>query len=369
MRNWADSALMTAYQAFMLMRSPVPQFASIQILRAVAALAITIHHGMHEADLAARKSGGTFDWQFTLPLEAGVDLFFVISGFVMVHASRDLFGSPASILPFLRRRLARIVPIYWMTTLAFLVLTFGGLSPATRPFPSAEELTATFLFIPYVRPDGYLQPLYGLGWTLNYEMFFYLLFALVLPWPREKAVPALVLVLMLLVAAGHLIPASQTAPHFWTRSIILEFGLGMIIGQMALSGVQPTRPAAAALALAALALFAFGSFAPALLPDRALLYGLPSALLVMAALALDDAKLRHPLAKGLRNLGDASYALYLLHPFALKGLTLLAGTAIAALSPLLFLILGVTLACIAAMIVWRGFEKPLTRALQGPKQT
>jgi exopolysaccharide production protein ExoZ len=195
----------------MLMRSPVPPFASIQILRAVAALAITVHHAMHEADLAARKSGGTFDWQFRLPLEAGVDLFFVISGFVMVHASRHMFGTPTSIMPFLRRRLARIAPIYWLTTLLFLMLSYSGLSPATRPFPTADEIAATFLFIPYARPDGYIQPVYGLGWTLNYEMFFYLLFALLLPWPREKAVPALVVVLMILVAAGQMIPPGQTS--------------------------------------------------------------------------------------------------------------------------------------------------------------
>ncbi len=351
----------------MLMRSPVPQYASIQILRAVAALAITIHHAMHEADGVARKVGGTFAWQHTLPLEAGVDLFFVISGFVMVHASRDMFGSPASILPFLRRRLARIVPIYWLTTLLFLGLASFSLSPATRPFPTGDEIVASLLFLPYLRPDGYLQPVYSLGWTLNYEMFFYLLFALVLPWPREKAVPALVCVLMLLVAAGHLIPSAATAPYFWTRSIILEFGLGMIIGHMGLSGVRPSRAVAFVLFGAAVVWLVLGKVAPALIPDRVLIYGLPAALLVVAALAFEGEGQGNPLMRGLSHLGDASYAIYLLHPFVLRGLALTVGPALAVISPALFLILGVTLASIAAMIAWRGFEKPLTRALQGPK--
>jgi exopolysaccharide production protein ExoZ len=143
----------------------------------------------------------------------------------------------------------------------------------------------------------------------------------------------------------------------------------MIIAQMALSGVRPSRSIAAALVLAALAWFALGKAAPAMLPDRALIYGLPSALLVMAATAFEGDGQRHPAIRMLSQLGDASYALYLLHPFVLRGLALAAGPAIAALSPLLFLILGVTLACITAMIVWRGFEKPLTRALQGPKHS
>ncbi len=351
----------------MLMRSPVFQLASIQILRAVAALAIVLHHGTHEAHQAAQKTGGSFAWQFVLPLEAGVDLFFVISGFVMVFASRDLFGSRDAIIPFLRRRLARIAPIYWLTTLLFLALSFSGISPLGRSPASLDEIAATFLFLPYLRPDGYLQPVYGLGWTLNYEMFFYLLFALALPWPRERAVPLVVIVLMLLVGAGQIIPASMTAPYFWTRPIILEFGFGMIIGHMALSGVRPSRTTATLLGIVSLAWFALGILSPKLFPDRALLYGLPSALLVIAALAFQGDGQSNPAIRLLTRLGDASYALYLLHPFILRGLAVIAGGMLTAISPLLFLILGVTLSCIAAMIVWRWFEKPVTRALQGPK--
>jgi exopolysaccharide production protein ExoZ len=351
----------------MLMRSPVSQLASIQVLRTVAALAIVLHHGMHEADQAAQKVGNSFAWQFVLPLEAGVDLFFVISGFVMVFASRDLFGSANAIVPFLWRRLARIVPIYWLTTLLFLALSFSGLSTAGRLLPSADEIIATFFFLPYMRPDGYLQPVYSLGWTLNYEMFFYLLFALALPFPRERAIPIVVVTLMLLVGLGQIIPANMTAPYFWTRSIILEFGFGMVIGHMALSGVRPSRATAALLGFAALVWFALGMLAPKLFPDRALLYGLPSALLVIAALALESDGQNHAATRLLTQLGDASYALYLLHPFVLRGLAIIAGGMLTALSPLLFLILGVTLSCITAMIIWHWFEKPVTKALQGPK--
>jgi exopolysaccharide production protein ExoZ len=353
----------------MLMRSPVPSLASIQILRAVAALAIVLHHGLHEADQLARKAGGTFAWQNVLPLQAGVDLFFVISGFVMVHASRDHFGSRAVVLPFLRRRIARIAPIYWAVTLLFILLSFTGLAPLNRAAPDVAEIAATILFLPWLRPDGLVQPVYSLGWTLNYEMFFYLLFALVLPLRRDLAVPLLVGVLMLLVAAGHVIPQSATALHFWTRPIILEFGLGMIIGHMALSGIAPTRAMAAVLMVSAAALLVLGTVAPTLLPDRTLLYGLPAALLVTAALAFPGNSTDPP--RLLTSLGDASYALYLLHPFVLRGGVvatgpLLATVPLAVLLPL-FLAAGVTLSCIAAMIVWRWFERPVTRALQGPR--
>jgi exopolysaccharide production protein ExoZ len=350
----------------MLQRSPNPTFASIQILRAVAALAIVVHHGMHDADMLARRSGGSFPWQSSFPLPAGVDLFFVISGFVMVHAARDLFGSPAGILPFLRRRLARIAPIYWATTLLFLLLLASGMG-SSRPFPSFMEILASLAFLPFARPDGEVQPIFGLGWTLNYEMLFYLLFALFLPLRRKLAVPLLVGTLSLMTLAGQFLPERYTMFFFWTRPIILEFGFGMMIGHMALSGIRPGRSLALLLTATALIILIAGKVYPHMTEERALLYGLPAALLVISALAFDSGKPIGAAQSFAVELGNASYALYLLHPFVLRGLTIIGGGALAAFSPLLFLLLGVTLSIIVAMMVWRWFEKPLTRALQGPK--
>ncbi len=347
----------------MLARSPQTPVLPIQWLRALAALLIVVHHGLHE--VAQLKRTATL--QGILPLEAGVDLFFVISGFVMVHSSRDLFGSPAAILPFLRRRLARIVPIYWAATALFLALTLLGLVGGGRPAPGAAEIAASFAFWPTLRPDGLVQPIYSLGWTLNYEMLFYLLFALALPLRRELAVPILVAVLMLMVAAGQLVPPSLTALHYWTRPIILEFGFGMMIGHMALTGLRPTRGMAAVLLAMALVLLVLGRLVPGLPPERALLYGLPAALLVMAALAFEDTGATGPIGRFAAQLGDASYALYLLHPFALRGLAVFGGGIFAALPAAAYLAAGVTLSCILAMITWRWFERPLTRALQGER--
>jgi len=344
----------------MLARSPIAPIVSIQWLRALAALMIAVHHALHEAALL--RGGPSL--QGILPLEAGVDLFFVISGFVMAYSSRDLFGSRSAVLPFLRRRLARIAPIYWVATGLYLTLALTGWVAVVRPPPSAGEIAASIAFLPYQRPDGFVQPVYSLGWTLNYEMFFYLLFALALPFRRERAVPGLVLALMALAAIGLAIPATLAAPWFWTRSIILEFGFGLIIGHMALTGLRPTPRIAAAMACAALLLLALGRLQPALLPDRALLYGLPAALMVMGALAVEGGS-DNTASRFFARLGDASYALYLLHPFVLRGLAVVAGPALASLPPLLFVALGVTLACVLAMIVWRWFERPLTRALQG----
>jgi exopolysaccharide production protein ExoZ len=341
---------------------------AIQILRALAALAIALLHAMHDAEALARTLGVNFAMRDRWPLEAGVDLFFVISGCVMVYASRDMFGSAASVGPFLRRRAARIIPIYWAVTIVYIVISLGGLAPVNRTRPDGWEIVSSFLFIPWLSGPGPMtQPVYTLGWTLNYEMFFYALFALVLPLKRAVAVPLLMGVLMALVLAGQFIPTSQVQLHFWTRSIILEFGFGILIGQMALSGVKPTRALAVGLAVAALGLLALTKLAPHLFIDRALGYGLPAALLVIAALAFNDIRVENPLARLGVKLGDASYAIYILHPFVLRGVAVTAGLMLARMSPWLYIAVCLVLICAVSYAAWRWFERPVTKALQGSR--
>jgi exopolysaccharide production protein ExoZ len=347
---------------------PPAQLPALQILRAAAALAIALLHSFQDAETLARRLGFDFAMQHRWPLEAGVDLFFVISGFVMVYASRDMFGSAASMGPFLRRRAARIAPIYWAVTIVYIVISLGGLAPVNRAKPDGWEIAASFLFLPWLSGLGPLvQPVYSLGWTLNYEMAFYFLFALVLPLKRHVAVPALVGVLMALVLAGQFIPASQVQLHFWTRSIILEFGMGLLIGQMALSGVKPGRGMAAALAVAALGLLWLGHARLGIFPDRALQYGLPAALLVIAALAFNDIRVDNPVTRLLTRMGDASYAIYILHPFVLRGVAVSAGLALTRFSPWAYVVVCLVLVCIVSYAAWRWFERPVTKALQGSR--
>lgn len=359
----------TAPQPAGSLPGPPAQLPAIQVLRAIAALAVALLHTLQDAVALAARAGGGFDMPHRWPLDAGVDLFFVISGFVMVYASRDMFGRSDSVLPFLRRRVARIVPIYWAVTVVYLVISLGGLGPVNRPKPDGWEIASSFLFIPWLTGTGpFVQPVYKLGWTLNYEMFFYLLLALVLPLRRHLAVTALVALLMALVFVGQFIPPSSVQLHFWTRSIILEFGMGMLIGQMALSGIRPGRGFAAVLAGAAVALLWAGQAWPGLFPDRALQYGLPSALLVIAALAFNDLPFRSPVARLFTNLGDASYAIYILHPFVIRGLAVSAGLVLTRISPWAYIAVCLVLICIFSWVAWRWFERPVTKALQGSRK-
>ncbi|MBE7244022.1 MAG: acyltransferase [Actinomycetospora chiangmaiensis] len=355
----------------------------VQILRAVAALMVVWHHGRHEAGLlAARGAGPGFAPETLLPWWAGVDLFFVISGFVIVHASRSLAGAPGGRRRFLAHRIARVVPLYWLTSLAYLALALaapGLLGEAGALARDPAFVAASFLFWPMARPDGSVQPLYGLGWTLNAEMFFYALFALGLGFGLRGAVAWLGVVLLALAATGTLLPLPLPLA-FWADPVVLEFLLGAGLGLARTSGLR--APGGMRLALAGLGLLGF-LFAGRLLAGaeevpglaRPLLAGLPALALVAAAAIGPErgtagvAPLPNPLPwplRALSRLGDASYALYLVHPFALRaGREALLRLGLAPRLPLWGSLLAMTLlAVVAAILVHRLVERPLTRTLR-----
>ena len=343
----------------------------VQVLRAAAALMVVWHHARHEAGLTT-----TPDAAALLPWWAGVDLFFVISGFVIVHASAGLFAAPGARSRFLAHRLARVVPLYWLATgltLAVALVRPGLLNEAAPLVRDPAYVAGSFLFWPAPRPDGSVQPLYGLGWTLNAEMFFYVLFALGLGFGRRGAVAWLWAALGLLVAAGAAAPLPLPL-SFWADPMVAEFALG---AGLALARAEMVRaglrlPDGARIALAALGMIGLALAARHLAGAgevagfaRPLLAGLPSGLLVAAA-ALGPERDRAGIAalpapvRWLSGLGDASYALYLAHPFALR-LVRLASSGLPSATAAALMV-GMSVA--AALFVHRLIELPMTRAVR-----
>lgn len=348
----------------------------VQILRAVAATMVVWHHARHEVGLLAdRGAGDSLAPGTLLPWWGGVDLFFVISGLVIVLASRRMVGEAGARRRFLAHRIARVVPLYWLTSLAYLVLALAAprlLDEAGALARDPGYVAASFLFWPAARPDGSVQPLYGLGWTLNNEMAFYAVFALGLGFGLRGAVAWLWAVFGSLVVAG-VVLALPLPFGFWADPIVLEFALGAGLGLARVAGLRlpsPVRWGLAGLGLAGLLLAArfLGGGGEVSGFTRPLLVGMP-ALMLVAAAALGpagEAGASLPV-RALARLGDASYALYLVHPFALRagreGLVRL-GLA-GALHPWGSLAVMVLLAFAAALAVHHLVEAPLTRRLRG----
>lgn len=297
---------------------------ALQALRAVAATMIVV---LHAEELVLNHSAAhslPFSPFRYLPLGVGVDLFFVISGFVIVFASRKLFSAPGGRLEFMRRRLIRIVPLYWTAlTLRILVLAAGVMLGA-KTFPSWEAIAASYLFIPFDAMGfgpQYPFPVLDLGWTLNYEMFFYFLFALFIVFRRETAVLAVASCLLGGVVLATIFPPDSVALHFWFRPITLEFAMGAIIALLLMRGVVLGRATRITMIAAGLLIwlvpvswFADMSGPGFYTLPRLAIWGV-GAVLIVAAAVMGPTTFRSVWSRTLVALGDSSYALYLLHPF------------------------------------------------------
>ena len=328
---------------------------NVQALRALAALMVVFVHLEYFAERLV-GDGALFAWG-----HAGVDLFFVISGFIMVYTTA---GRPVTSLGFIGQRLVRIVPLYWLVTLAVfaLALVAPQLMQATRA--DGMELLKSLAFIPFEKSNGFTHPVAYVGWTLNYEMAFYALFAVALLATR-RAVGIGLLMAVLVAAAlyGEVFDPDATIPEFYTEPIILEFALGMGLGM--LWGRLPQGGGLLLLPLALL--FAVILAGPLLWPhaDRAFAFGLPAAGIVLGALMLEKGE-RAAGSAWVQRLGDASYAIYLTHFFvtqaAIKACEMLGlegGALVWAMLATLAAVVAVGLA------VHLLVEKPLARLLRG----
>ena len=335
------------------------------MLRFLAAGSVLFVHTLHEAlsfDFAGANSAmATVEtWNFG----SGVDVFFVLSGFLMFYISSESFGTPGAQGKFLWRRIVRLVPLYWLFTAAMVLamVVVPGQLAHTQVQPT--HVLASFLFVPWLDSTALPHPILGLGWTLNYEMFFYLVFSFALLLPRRVGLTAIIALFIVFAVIDPLIDPRWVQARFWTDPIIIEFLFGIGLAVLARRGLTLPRPAAwAALALGLLGL----ALAPTPANESDLLRpfaeGIPAALMVAGAASLTFRRL----SRGGRWLvlgGDASYALYLSHPFTINVMVLV-WEKLHFQSPWAFAAVTGVLAIAASVIIHVVLERPVTRFLQG----
>ena len=352
--------------------SPGQTLWTVQVLRGLAALMIVIGHSQSAVQGIVEEAGGAFDRLRIVPWGASVDLFFVISGFIIVHASRRLFGTPHARTEFLRRRLIRIVPLYWLVTTVMLAILAAAALKGGDRFPSGGAIAASYAFLPFdTYRDGRLFPVADLGWTLNYEMLFYVLLTLAVAWPPRRALTIAAILIALLAVVGSVV-SGPGAAWFWTRPIVLDFGLGMAVAAMTIRVALRGRTrvvlalAAAALLLADPAHVFDGpaGFTVANEWPRVIFAGIPFAA-ILAAAVLGAQPPMPRAALPFTHVGDASYSLYLLHPFALIVLGKLAQKlpAVATAPGWLLVVCTVVAAIALALASYRWVEQPMTATL------
>lgn len=332
-----------------------PILSNVQILRFAAAFAVLLSHA---GDLFLPQ-----DSRFWLmPWTAGVDIFFVISGFVMVYLTEGQFGRRGAATAFIVRRVVRIVPPYWLftTLMVATALLFGEHVRNSNVTPAV--LLTSYAFIPWPRADGGINPLLSQGWTLNYEAFFYLAFALALPFRRGLI--ALGISFLGMSVAHYWISPEWIAASFWTQPIIIEFVAGIALGRLYLRGVRLTPWGSASLAVAALAmLLATRHFDEAIWAIRPIVFGIP-AVMICASLALAPEPDRVSAWRRVMMVGgDSSYTLYLSHVFSVHAV-LLAWQRLGGRTDWVGMAIAVIVALLAALSVYRLIERPAVEALQ-----
>jgi exopolysaccharide production protein ExoZ len=340
----ADSlAESAAHQA---RRGAREQLDTVQALRAVAALCVI---GMHIPALER----GAF----------GVDLFFVISGFIVCHVAAADPGQ------FIVKRVFRVVPLYWLCTIALfgLALAVPQLMGATRG--DAAELLKSLLFVPFVKSNGNIHPLLYLGWTLNYEMLFYGLFALALVLAPRRAHALAVAALLALFIIGRVVPFDNVPLRFWTAPIIIEFVFGIAAYHVWRSGVLARLPAWTAVLIAVCAWLLMAS----LRADdtmRPWLWGLPATVVFLATLSLER---RWAVPALWLLIGNASYSLYLTHAYVIQALQKkVMPLDTFAPAKVALMLVAVALCCALAVACFRLIERPsnlwLRRGLLPPRR-
>ena len=336
---------------------------NIQVLRAFAAIAVVVFHTGFA--FPHMRPFGSF----------GVDVFFVISGYIMARILDPASDSSSDF--FFRRRVLRIVPPYWFFTILLYLaaLQFPALMGSTRASPG--DLLKSLFFIPFTKGSGIIQPLLFIGWSLNYEMFFYLALAVGLLIHKRKGIwigAGIVLAGLIVCRIMLAVFNSQSAiVQFYGRDISVEFLLGILsyylcraisadkaYGLRWLALVVCLTSGFLLIALQGILPNEFTPLAFSRIPSL----GVLSFLLITSASLLSQAGWDTRLAS-LVLIGDASYILYLLHPYCEYFIDRVFGTHYHWLKreTATGAFLGVTVSILLAILVHLYGERPTVRFL------
>jgi exopolysaccharide production protein ExoZ len=335
-----------------------PALSGVQALRGFAASMVVIFHATSVWSVRVNGSASA-GWTNG---SAGVDIFFVISGLVMAISTIGLEHPLRPARDFLTRRLIRICPLYWAATIGALLLLKASHAGDKESF---GYVVSSFLFLPCRNIHGEPFPILNAGWTLSFEMFFYLLFALALAM-RISVARLLTPVMISLAVLGLFRTTHWIDASLLLNPLLLEFLMGLLLGHFLIKGYRMPWKVALLIGIPAIAMILTApvSESPWL---RFASWGIPAALIVHMVVMLEG-RFGSSYPPWLLTIGDASYSLYLLH-------TLIQGPLSSVLLRVHLIrpghlneIFTVTLllgtAIISSVVSFRAFEKPINTYLR-----
>ena len=336
----------------------------IQVLRGIASLLVVLLHTTMNAKEIFNKDflGGFFTFG-----GAGVDIFFVLSGFIITYTAAKGLTQPGKLLPFLRRRFVRIFPTYWIIITIFILLQLALPSFYRTHYNfTLSNICSTLFLLP-----GHPM-VNGVSWTLSYELFFYVLFSLAFLLPGKRLAFALSMLYGSVIIALSLWGYNFEHGNRWidllTSPMNVEFFMGVIIAVL----VRRIPPGLSLpLIITGSLLFLAGGIAVdlnyGLLPNafnRVVIFGIPSFLIISGLVRFELGR-KIKLHNILLSLGEASYSLYLLHlpvvagcmrimtKFNIQNNVILHG----------MLLIMIALICYASILFFKWIERPIINKL------
>ncbi|WP_395336034.1 acyltransferase [Novosphingobium sp. BL-8H] len=349
---------------------PQDMLDGLQALRGIAAVMVVIDHAMLAVIPYDPHFAPLGDFAGTIG-KMGVNLFFVISGFIMMYTTEPTrtYAPSHRFSDFAWKRLTRLVPLYWLATL--LTIAVGAIEGFH--YTSGHILTS-FTFLPNFEDavDPRMTPIVGVGWTITYEMLFYSLFALCLLFPRQIGPAACMAIIVGMVvcgavAAGHVQdPELRRIVAFYSYKNMLFFtvGIAIAIGFRRMPQVAGPIAIGGSLTLMVAALTSYWEFR---LQNGGLVWQVVSFLTCtcVGLLAAGNARRSDiPARRLLLHIGNASFSTYLFHAPILHFLASLSAPWLVRGYGSAFIIVAALPCLVAGSLIHTGIELPITRAVR-----
>lgn len=314
---------------------------NVQVLRAFAAINVVLFHII---DTSFRYG---MDVRLFAPLEGwganGVDVFFVISGFVMFHTQ---FLRKSTPLAFMQNRVIRIVPLYWLLTLLFLAIYLVQPSIFRSVVVDGAAIAGSFLFASKIVLDA--NPLVYVGWTLEWEMVFYIIFAACLLFRSWTMT-------ILATALGLSAVGALTG-----NPIVLEFLFGILCGYAFHHVRLNERLALLVFAAGLAALFlSIGYRFRDMEVERVWIWGIPAFLIILGAIHARQMK-----SAILAWLGDASYSIYLVQVFTIPAFYKVAERVLKGVNGDVVAVACLVASVAGGCVLYAMVERPVTNLLR-----
>lgn len=276
---------------------------NLQILRGISALLVCCFHFKDDLNFADQQWGNILFGKGSV----GVPVFFMISGYIMVFSTRKFKNDEVknNTISFIKKRVIRIIPLYYLLTLGWMIL--GGSFFLYFQKEYVSRLIHSILFL----PQNQNFPVLFLGWSLNYEMFFYLVFAISLLFKKWRYF-AILIFFSILILLGILFSPENAFLKMITGFLNVYFLLGILLG-LFLDKIKVDQPIL--VVFSALSIFIFILYLFNIISITNSFLNTIPILLFVTAFLIFDLFLKVNANSFLKMTGDISYSIYLCHPF------------------------------------------------------